>query len=101
MSCRKAQEVLDANNLQVEGRTDARKEKLDLAATWDLIQGASRIHVAKGKKVETLDPHKESQEIILKAVTGRTGNLRAPTVRIENEFFVGFNSDLYTEICET
>jgi len=54
--------------------------------------------VAKGKKIEILNPHADSQETILKAVMGRSGNLRAPTVRVEDNFFVGFNSCLYENI---
>ena len=79
----------------MESRTDARKEKLDSTATWQLIQNAKAIYVAKGKKIEILNPHADSQETILKAMMGRSGNLRAPTVRVEDNFFVGFNSDLY------
>ena len=84
--------------MQVESRTDAHKEKLDSTATWQLIQNAKAIYVAKGKKIEILTPHADSQETILKAVMGRSGNLRAPTVRVEDNFFVGFNSDLYGNI---
>ena len=79
----------------MESRTDARKEKLDSTATWRLIQNAKAIYVAKGKKIEILTPHADSQETILKAVMGRSGNLRAPTIRVEDNFFVGFNSGLY------
>ena len=89
------QELLDTHNLQAEHRTDARKEKLEAAAVWELISGAARIVVAKGRRVETLVPTEDSQEAILKAVLGRSGSLRAPTLRTGDVFLVGYNATLY------
>ena len=89
------QEFLDTHNLQVENRTDARKEKMDAAAVWDLMGSAKQIIVAKGKRVETFVPTEDTQEPILKAVLGRSGSLRAPTVQSGAVFFVGYNVALY------
>ncbi len=89
------QAVLDTHNLQVENRTDARKEKMEAAAVWELMGGAERIVVAKGRRVETFVPTEDSQESILKVVLGRSGSLRAPTVRTGDVFLVGYNAALY------
>ena len=89
------QAALDTHNLQVENRTDARKEKMTAAAVWELMGSAERIVVAKGRRVETFVPTEDSQESILKAVLGRSGSLRAPTVRTGDVFFVGYNAALY------
>ena len=89
------QEFLDTHNLQAENRTDARKEKMDAAAVWDLMGSAKQIIVAKGKRVETFVPTEDSQESILKVVMGRSGSLRAPTVQSGDVFLVGFNDMLY------
>ena len=97
-SCRKAQEFLDANNIQVDSRTDARKQKLNSTEVWERIKTAQSIHVAKGKKVDVFDPNADSQDTILKAIMGRSGNLRAPTLQIGDRFFVGFNALLYDAI---
>jgi hypothetical protein len=44
-------------------------------------------------------PTEDTQESILKAVMGRSGSLRAPTIQSRNVFFVGFNEALYeTEV---
>jgi hypothetical protein len=49
--------------------------------------------------VETFVPTEDTQESILKAVMGRSGSLRAPTIQSRNVFFVGFNEALYeTEV---
>ncbi|MDE0425930.1 MAG: ArsC family (seleno)protein [Candidatus Poribacteria bacterium] len=89
------QAVLDTKNLQPESRTDARKEKMEAAAVWELMVGAERIVVAKGRRVETFVPTEDPQESILKAVLGRSGSLRAPTVRTGDVFLVGYNATLY------
>ena len=89
------QEFLDTHNLQAENRTDARKEKMDAAAVWDLMGDAKQIVVAKGKRVDTFVPSDDTQEPILKAVLGRSGSLRAPTVQSGDVFFVGYNVALY------
>ena len=68
---------------------------MDATAVWELMGGAERIVVAKGRRVETFVPTEDTQESILKAVMGRSGSLRAPTVRIGDSFFVGFNNALY------
>ena len=87
--------MLDTKNLQPESRTDARKEKMEAAAVWELMGGAERIVVAKGRRVETFVPTEDPQESILKAVLGRSGSLRAPTVRTGDVFLVGYNATLY------
>ena len=69
---------------------------MEAAAVWDLMGEADQIVVAKGKRIETFVPTEDPQESILKAVMGRSGNLRAPTVRSGNAFFVGFNDTLYS-----
>lgn len=87
--------MLDTKNLQPESRTDARKEKIEAAAVWELMGGAERIVVAKGRRVETFVPTEDTQASILKAVLGRSGSLRAPTVRTGDVFLVGYNATLY------
>ncbi len=90
------QEFLDTHNLQVENRTDARKEKMDAAAVWDLMGSAKQIIVAKGRRIENFVPTEDTRESILKVVMGRSGSLRAPTVQSGDVFLVGFNETLYS-----
>ena len=85
----------------MDSRTDARKEKLDPTEVWERIKASQSIHVAKGKKVDVFDPNTDSQDGILKAIMGRSGNLRAPTLQLGDTFFVGFNAALYDAIPRT
>lgn len=91
------QEVLDTQNVAIATRSDARKEKLDATAVWERLGTAARVVVAKGKRVETFVPTEDAQDAILKAVMGRSGNLRAPTLQIADVFYVGYNDVLYAE----
>ena len=96
-SCQKAQEVLEAKQIKITTVTDARKERFDANAAWDLIKSAIQITTAKGKKVVSWNPQVDDKEAILRDVMGPSGNLRAPAFQIQQEFIVGFNPELYAE----
>ena len=63
-----------------------------------MLKSASRIRTGKGKKQHEWKPDADDKKEILKDVIGPSGNLRAPTWRIGNEFIVGFNPELYEEV---
>lgn len=65
---------------------------------WSLLAEAPVVYVASGQKILEFKPKEADREEFLKKVTGRTGNLRAPALRIGTEFYVGFNSDLYERV---
>ena len=65
---------------------------------WERLGSAESVHVAKGKRVDVFAPKVGSQDDILAAVMGRSGNLRAPTLQVGDTFFVGFNDQLYNAI---
>jgi hypothetical protein len=54
--------------------------------------------VANGKKIIRLNPALMDRQELVSAVVGRSGNLRAPTLRIGTTFYIGFNEELYTTI---
>ena len=62
------------------------------------MESASLILTGKGKKRQEWNPNSDDKATILKDVIGPSGNLRAPTWRIGNEFVVGFNPELYEEV---
>lgn len=43
-------------------------------------------------------PDAESKEEILKVSLGRTGNLRAPTLLVGKNLYVGYNEEMYREL---
>ena len=72
------------------GRDDA----LGLAAA------ASKVIVAKGKKLVTFDMKKDrpDDDTLLENMLGPTGNLRAPTIRKGGVLLVGFNDEAYASV---
>ena len=74
---------------------DARTTKIDSDGAWDLLRGARSITTVKGDKVERWNPQSDDKAEILQHVMGPSGNLRAPTLRMNDEFVVGFNLGLY------
>lgn len=65
---------------------------------WELFQGADSIHVGRGKKTEIFAPDAKTKDEILKVSLGRTGNLRAPTLRVGKSLYVGYNEEMYREL---
>ncbi len=71
--------------------------KLGEARAKELIQGAAKVTITKGKKVEVFDGGTAEQEIV-KKMLGATGNLRAPTIVASDQLLVGFNEAAYREV---
>jgi hypothetical protein len=63
-----------------------------------MAKAASKVYVAKGKKLEEFKPRGKADAAVVAAMLGPTGNLRAPTLRVGKTVIVGFNEDLYREI---
>lgn len=76
---------------------DARKTRIDENEAWELLKNASAVAVAKGKKVQELSPVADGKVALLQQAMGPSGNLRAPTYRLEDRFVIGFNLDLYED----
>ncbi len=77
---------------------DAKKQALDQDGAAALLKTAEKVVVASGKKIIEFDPASGDFEELLTKATGRTGNLRAPTVRIGSTLYVGFNQEMYDQL---
>lgn len=73
----------------------SRKLQADDAAV--LLTDASKLIVAKGKKVTTFDVDGRPSDDAVSAMLGPTGNLRAPTAKVGGMLLVGFNEDAYDD----
>ncbi len=76
---------------------EARKQKIHGDDAWDILSAADEIVVGKGKKFQVFKPAHDNREDILKACLGRTGNLRAPALKIGDRMIVGFNDEMYAQ----
>lgn len=79
---------------------DAKKERYDLDAALELLDGMTKLFVAKGKKITEVDLKNErpSDEELGKMLLGPTGNLRAPTMKVGKTLVVGFHAELYEQV---
>lgn len=89
--------MLTKRQIPVEQTEFARKGAFAGDEAWHLLSQASEILVAKGKKVQIFHPKVDDKDAILAAALGRSGTLRAPTLRVGDRIFVGFGEGLYNE----
>ncbi len=89
--------MFDERHIDIDETVEARKQKIADNDAWNLLAGAAEIVVGRGKKYQVLRPSEENREEILRLCLGRTGNLRAPTLRIGDRLLVGFNEAMYSE----
>ena len=72
--------------------------KLQASDAAALLESASRLIAAKGKKVNEFSGDSLSSDDAVKAMLGPTGNLRAPTACVGETVLVGFNEDVYSSV---
>lgn len=60
------------------------------------LDGVDHLYVAKGKKVLHVDlvDARPSDEALLELLLGRSGKLRAPTIRVGSKLLVGYNDEI-------
>ena len=65
----------------------------------DLLDGIRDLYVAKGRNVLHFDLSKArpADEVLLTLMLGRSGKLRAPTLRAGKKLIVGYNADVLGE----
>ena len=97
-SCKKAQKFFEQKKGTIETRINAGKEKIDRKHAWEILSNKETICIGKGKKTLLFKPAPEAKEQILTAVMGRSGNLRALTLIIGSDVFIGYNDTIYDSI---
>ncbi|MCA9778361.1 MAG: hypothetical protein KC800_16655 [Candidatus Eremiobacteraeota bacterium] len=96
-SCTKAQEFLEQNNLTPVETVNCKKEPIDAGELKERLKKVDRVLVTRGKKILELDPKADAEEILSTAI-GRSGNLRAPSMRQGSLLLVGYNDEIYTRL---
>ncbi len=79
---------------------NAKRDRLGADAARKLVDQASELYVARGKKVVHLKLNKNAPDPaeLDKLILGPTGNLRAPTLRVGKKLIVGFNKEMYQQV---
>jgi len=62
------------------------------------LQGAEKVVVGRGQKVHAYLPDAATKDMIMNEALGRSGNLRAPTLKIGNVYYIGYNEAMYKEL---
>ncbi len=62
------------------------------------MKSADKIVVASGQKTLEYEPETADKDEVIKKITGRTGNLRAPALKIGNIYYIGFNVGMYEDL---
>ena len=98
-SCNKTREFLAKHKIEILKEVDARKNIFREKEARNLFASANKLFVSRGKKTELFDLIKEQpdKEAFEKMILGRTGNLRAPTIRKGKKIIIGFNEDSFRE----
>lgn len=90
--------VTAEQNVEIMAEVDAKKEVKKGEEAWALVENADKIVVASGQKTLEFDPAGGDKDEILKKITGRTGNLRAPALKIGDVYYIGFNAGMYESL---
>ena len=77
--------------------TVSASKKLARKEAEEIAKSASRVVVAKGKRVEVFETAGKAAKAAVDAMLGPTGNLRAPVARAGKTVLVGFNDDVWTK----
>ena len=83
--------------MTVRETVDARKTKFGDDDLAGLFKGAKEVVVAKGKKSLSFKP---GDPELVDVALGRSGNLRAPTVKVGKRYLVGFNQEVWEAFFE-
>ncbi|MCY4343178.1 MAG: ArsC family (seleno)protein [Gammaproteobacteria bacterium] len=88
---------MEARGIEVAETVPASR-KLQRADALELLRKATRVAVAKGRKLTEFSGANTTSDEAVTAMLGTTGNLRAPTLVAGDTLLVGFNEALYTEV---
>lgn len=88
---------MEASKVQIDETIPASR-KLQRDDAKALLAKASKMTVAKGKKIQEFKGGKAITDEALDAMLGSTGNLRAPAVVVGKTLLVGFNEEVYSGV---
>ena len=88
---------LDTHEVEVRETVPASR-KLSRADAAKLVRGASRVYVAKGKKLDDFRPGGKAPKAVVDKLLGPTGNLRSPTLRVGKTLVVGFDEGTLQDV---
>lgn len=101
MSCNRVRETLQGHDIAIEQtQVEKKASRLGPADALKIARAADHVYVAKGKKIVHFDMRDGGPDDadLLAHLIGRSGFLRAPTLRMGARVVVGYNAQLYSEL---
>lgn len=89
---------MEEGSIEVKQEHNAQKLPIRDGAIILLLDSVRTVFVASGKKILEYQLDSENREEVVTQITGRTGNLRAPTLKKGQVLFVGFNTELFAQL---
>lgn len=99
-SCSLAQTFFEEHDVAIKDRVDARSTPLVESDALELIKNAKDLFITRGSKVIHFDLTREhpGNGSIVELVIGRSGKLRAPTIKVGRTVVVGFDQATYEKV---
>ncbi len=91
------------NKIEPENSVDAKKAVMGADEALALAKTVKEIYSCRGSKIIHIDlsVEKPSKDELLGALLGPSGNLRAPTMKVDDRLLVGFNEEVYKKTLRT
>lgn len=99
-TCSKAKSFLDEHSVASREVVNARKESIEPDVAFEILQKVDDLHVVRGSKVYDfkLSNLTEQRAELESLIIGRSGSLRAPTIRVGRTMIVGFEPQIYGRV---
>ncbi len=97
-TCSKAKAFLDEHGVTSREVVLARQVAIEPTTAWAMLDKVQHLAVVRGSKVyeferaQFVDQHEQIESMII----GRSGSLRAPTIRVGPTMIVGYEPSLYS-----
>ncbi|MBX9724532.1 MAG: hypothetical protein K2X81_24205 [Candidatus Obscuribacterales bacterium] len=88
------------NDIDAQTTVDAKKQTLGRNEALVLAKTAKEIYSMKGNKLIHIDmcENAPSEKELLEAMLGPTGNLRAPSIKLDDTLIIGFNEETFSKL---
>jgi arsenate reductase-like glutaredoxin family protein len=97
VTCARSQQFLESHRIQVAELVNARKTRIQPQEALALARAHRLVFAARGKKLVRFEMRRDPppDDLLLAHLIGPSGCLRAPTTRVKDRMFVGFDPGAY------
>ncbi len=91
------------NKIEAETTVDAKKQTLGRNEALVLAKTVKEIYSLRGNKLIHINMWENApgEKELLEAMLGPTGNLRAPSIKLDDTLIIGFNEEAFNKLFST